>query len=68
MELLSRLGWRVEVEGTSAASGTHTTQAAAWEQAKTIARKNESEALLHGRNGQIRARSTYGNDPTRTKG
>ena len=64
----SEKGWRVEVEGNSRASGTHGTQAAAWKQAKQIARKSASEALLHGRDGQIRERSSYGHDPTRTKG
>ena len=61
-------GWRVEVEGSNRASGTHATQAVAWKQAKQIARKRGSEALLHGRNGQIRERNTYGHDATRTKG
>ena len=49
----SEKGWRVEVEGNSRASGTHTTQAAAWKQARQIARGNKSEALLHGRDGAI---------------
>jgi len=61
-------GWRVEVEGQSRASGTHETQQAAWQQAKQIAQPNQSQALLHGRNGQIRKRNTYGHDPGRTKG
>jgi hypothetical protein len=57
-----------EVEGQSRASGTHEMQAAAWEQAKRIAERNDAEALLHGRDGRIRERSTYGSDPRRTKG
>lgn len=61
-------GWRVEVEGQSRASGTHDRQAEAWDQAKGIAQRNKSEALLHGRNGQIRERNTYGHDPERSKG
>lgn len=61
-------GCRVEVEGQSRASGTHGTQSDAWEQAQGIARRNQSEALLHGRDGQIRERNTYGHDPRRTKG
>jgi hypothetical protein len=44
------------------------TQSEAWEKAKSIARKERSEALLHGRNGAIRTRSTYGHGPSRTKG
>lgn len=61
-------GWKVEVEGQTRANGLHDTQEAAWEQAQRVAKENKSEALLHGRDGQIRERSTYGLDPTRTKG
>jgi Uncharacterized protein conserved in bacteria (DUF2188) len=61
-------GWRVEVEGQARASGTHDTQAAAWEQAIKIAHRNHSEAVLHGRDGTIRERNTYGHDPERTEG
>jgi hypothetical protein len=49
------------------AKGTHQTQQAAWQQAKQIAQQHRSEALLHGRSGQIRER-TYEHDPRRTKG
>jgi ABC-type methionine transport system ATPase subunit len=54
--------WRVEVEGQSRAGGMHETQHAAWQQAKQIAQRNRSKALLHGRNGQIRERKRYGRD------
>jgi ATP-binding cassette, subfamily B, bacterial len=60
-------GWRVDVEGQSRASGTYDTQQAAWQQAKQIAQRTQSEALLHGRNGQIRERKSYRQDPRRTK-
>jgi hypothetical protein len=43
------------------------TQSEAWEKAKSIARKERAEALLHRRDGQIRERNTYGHDPTRHK-
>jgi hypothetical protein len=61
-------GWRVEVEGSSRARSTHEQQTEAWKAAREVARKNKAEALLHGKNGKIRQRSTYGNDPRRTKG
>jgi ATP-binding cassette, subfamily B, bacterial len=61
-------GWRVEVEGQSRASDTYETQQAAWQQAKQIAQRNQSEALLHGRDGQIRKRNTYGRNRRRTNG
>jgi hypothetical protein len=61
-------GWRIEVEGSSRRKATHKTQSAAWKAAKRIAQQNRSEAVLHGRNGRIRERNTYGRDPRRTKG
>jgi hypothetical protein len=61
-------GWRVEVEGGSRASSTHETQDAAWNAARRIAERNGSEALLHGRDGEIRERNTYGRDPHPPKG
>jgi hypothetical protein len=61
-------GWRVEVEGTSSAASTHRTQAEATRAARQVARKNQSELLVHGRDGKIRDRSTYGSDPRRTRG
>ena len=44
------------------------TQSEAWEKAKSIARKERTEALLHGSNGAIRSRNTYGHDPSRSRG
>lgn len=60
--------WAVRPEGASQPLATFKTQSEAWERAKSIARKERSEALLHGRNGLIRARNTYGYDPRRFKG
>jgi hypothetical protein len=60
--------WAVKAEGASEPLATFKTQSEAWEKAKSIARKERSEALLHGRNGAIRTRNTYGYDPSRTKG
>jgi hypothetical protein len=61
-------GWRVEVEGTARTRSTHTTQAEARQAAREIARRSKSELLVHGRNGRIRERSTYGTDPPQSKG
>jgi hypothetical protein len=61
-------GWAVKAEGASQPLATFKTQGEAWERAKSIARKERSEALLHGKNGLIRARNTYGYDPRRSKG
>jgi hypothetical protein len=61
-------GWAVEAEGASKPVAVFKTQSEAWERAKSIARKERSEAFLHARDGQIRARNTYGHDPRRSKG
>ena len=60
--------WRVEVEGSTRAHSVHDTQAAATGAARKVARSKKSELLVHGRNGQIQDRSTYGHDPVETKG
>jgi len=61
-------GWAVTAEGASQPFAVFKTQSEAWERAKSIARKERSEALLHGRNGSIRTRNTYGYDPHRARG
>jgi hypothetical protein len=60
--------WAVKAEGASQPLAVYKTQSEAWEKAKSIARKERTEALLHGRDGVIRARNTYGHDPRRVKG
>jgi hypothetical protein len=61
-------GWRVEIEGSARPRSTHGTQAEAAKAARKIARKNSSELLIHGRDGKIRERNTYGKDPRQIKG
>ena len=61
-------GWAVTAEGAPTPSAIFKTQSQAWEKAKSIARRERSEALLHGKDGRIRARNTYGQDPIRSKG
>lgn len=61
-------GWAVQGEGNERATSIHSTQAEAIEAARGIARNQQSELLVHGRNGQIRERDSYGNDPYPPKG
>jgi hypothetical protein len=61
-------GWAVTEEGGSAPSAVFKTQGAAWEKAKAIARRERSEAFLHGKDGRIRSRNTYSQEPVRSKG
>ena len=56
-------GWQHKKDGNERATGVYPTQQEAWDAAKNAARKDETEAFLHGRDGQIRERNSYGNDP-----
>jgi hypothetical protein len=61
-------GWAVIADGAEAPAAVFKTQHEAWERAKALARKDRAEALLHGRNGRIRERNTYGYDPQQSRG
>jgi hypothetical protein len=61
-------GWRVEIEGRSRAQSIHSTQQQAQQTGREIASRTGRELLIHGRNGKIRERSTYGTDPPPTRG
>lgn len=61
-------GWAVRPERGERASSVHRIQADAIQQARGIARNQRTEILIHGRNGQIRERDSYGNDPHPPKG
>jgi hypothetical protein len=56
-------GWAVKKEGIEHPLSTHRTQSAAIEEARTIAQANHSELFIQGRDGRIRDRDSYGNDP-----
>ncbi len=60
--------WAVKSAGASRAGSVHETQSAAIEVAKSRAQAQGSEMFIHGRNGQIRERNTYGKDPNPPKG
>ncbi len=61
-------GWAVKGAGASKATSVHGTQYEAIEAARGIAQNQQSEMLIHGRNGQIRERDSFGNDPFPPKG
>lgn len=60
--------WAVRGAGNEKSTSMHDTQADAIDRARDIARNQQSELLIHGRDGQIRARDSYGNDPFPPKG
>lgn len=61
-------GWAVRGAGNARVSSVHKTQAEATRAARDTAQRQQSELLIHGRNGQIRERDSYGNDPSPPKG
>jgi len=61
-------GWAVIREGNDRASSVHRTQADAEHAGRDVARKDRTEFLLHGRDGRIRERDSYGPDPYPPKG
>ena len=66
--VLRREGWAVKGEGNQRASSVHDTQREAIEVARETAIRHSSKMLIHGKNGRIRKRNTYGKDPYPPKG
>ena len=60
-------GWDVKVEG-GRASRHFSTQNEAIEAGRQLARGNRSEHIVHGRDGRIRQRDSYGRDPFPPRG
>lgn len=61
-------GWAVRGAGNGRATSVHDTQRDAIDAARGIAQNQHSELLIHGRNGQIRDRDSYGGDPFPPRG
>lgn len=55
-------GWQVKGAGNSRATKRTATQAEAIAVARSIAINQKSEILIHGQNGRIRAKDSYGID------
>jgi hypothetical protein len=61
-------GWAVRGEGNSRDTSHHSTQEQARQAARDIAQNQKSEVLIHGRDGRIRDKDSYGNDPFPPRG
>lgn len=61
-------GWAVKPAGGGRASSVHDTQREAIDRGREIARNQNSELLIHGRDGRIRERDSHGIDPHPPKG
>lgn len=56
-------GWAVLGEGNQRDTSHHSTQREAINAARDIAINQQSEVIIHGEDGKIRERNSYGNDP-----
>jgi hypothetical protein len=56
-------GWATRRERSSRVSSTHDTQRDAIDSGRTMARNSGAELVIHGRDGRIRDKDSYGNDP-----
>lgn len=61
-------GWSVKKAGSARATSTHSTQAEAIKAATRIAKNQQTELYVHGQDGRIRERNSYGKDPHPPKG
>ncbi len=61
-------GWQVKGANNSRATVRTGTQKQAINIAKTIAKNNHSEVVIHNKRGVIREKNSYGNDPHPPKG
>ena len=60
--------WKVKGVGNSKATAITKTQKEAINKAREIAQNQKSEVVVHGRNGRIRQKNSYGNDPFPPRG
>jgi hypothetical protein len=60
-------GWAVKGEGNTRFTVITEIKKDAVEAAREIARNNHSELVIHGRDGRIQDKDSYGNDPNPPK-
>lgn len=60
--------WAVRGKGNKKVTKTFNTQKEAIEYARKIAIYQKSELFIHGLDGKIRERNSYGNDPRTSEG
>lgn len=60
--------WQVKGSGNTKATKVTKTQKEAIEIARDIAINQKSEVVIHGQNGRIRDKNSYGNDPFPPRG
>ena len=60
-------GWAVKQEGKATPVSTHRTQAAAEAKTRQQAKQAGGEAVFHKRDGTIKDKDSFGNDPNPPK-
>lgn len=60
-------GWSVKGEGNSKNTANTNTKKEAIEKGKEIAKNQQSELVIHGKDGKIQDKDSYGNDPNPPK-
>ena len=61
-------GWAIKGAGNERATSVHETQQQAIDQARDIARTQQSELIIHRSDGRIRDKNSYGKDHFPPKG
>jgi hypothetical protein len=56
-------GWSVKREGSKRSSAVTETQAEAVKEGRKFAQESKGELAVHGEDGKIREKRSYGNDP-----
>ncbi len=60
-------GWSVKKGGSSKATKVYDTQSEAIKRGREIAKNQNAEFYVHGKDGRIREKDSYGNDPNPPK-
>jgi hypothetical protein len=60
--------WDIKKASEKTISGTYDTQKEAHKAAREVAKIEKLELCVHGKNGKIRIKDSFGNDPRNTKG
>lgn len=55
--------WKVKSDGASKAAGIYENKHDAVEAGEAIAKNHRSELTVHGRDGKIQSKDSFGNDP-----
>lgn len=61
-------GWAVKGENNTRNTKLFDTKAEAEAYGREIAKNQEAELVIHGKDGKIQNTNSYGNDPTSSKG